>query len=66
MREPSTRKPSEGGRPVGEKQNQPFQLSFNRFLHVDFQVRHINASVTTTFQAVYSRLLNQGDALAAL
>ena len=37
MREPSTGKPSGGGHPVGESQNQPFQLSFNRFLRVDFQ-----------------------------
>src|SRR5450631_4545811 len=37
MRKPSTRKPSGGGHPVGENQNQPFQLSFNRFLRVDFQ-----------------------------
>ena len=37
MREPSTGKLSGGGHPVGESQNQPFQLSFNRFLRVDFQ-----------------------------
>ena len=38
MREPSTGKPAAaGGHPVGENQNQPFQLSFNRFLRVDFQ-----------------------------
>ena len=37
MREPSTGKPSGGGHPAGESQNQPFQLSFNRFLRVDFQ-----------------------------
>jgi hypothetical protein len=28
---------SGGINPVGESQNQPFQLSFNRFLRVDFQ-----------------------------
>src|SRR5712692_10629394 len=37
MRELSTGKPSGGGHPVGETHNQPFQLSFNRFLRVDFQ-----------------------------
>ena len=37
MRDPSTGKPSGGGHPVGESQNQPFHLSFNRFLRVDFQ-----------------------------
>ena len=37
MREPSTGKLSGGGHPVGESQNQLFQLSFNRFLRVDFQ-----------------------------
>ncbi len=37
MREPSTGKSSGGGRPLGDSQNQPFQLSFNRFLRVDFQ-----------------------------
>jgi hypothetical protein len=37
MREPSTGKPSGGGYPAGEKQNQPFQLSFNASLRVDFQ-----------------------------
>src|ERR1022692_3176804 len=37
MREPSTRKPSGGGHPMGEAQNQPFQLSFNASLKVDFQ-----------------------------
>ncbi|HLE35995.1 MAG TPA: hypothetical protein VI699_02500, partial [Candidatus Acidoferrales bacterium] len=37
MREPSIGKPSGGGHPVGESQNQLFQLSFNRFLRVDFQ-----------------------------
>ncbi len=37
MREMSTGKPSGGGHPVGESQNHPFQLSFNRFLRVDFQ-----------------------------
>ncbi len=34
-REPSTGKSSGGGHPVHESQNQPFQLSFNRFLRVD-------------------------------
>ncbi|MBI3669414.1 MAG: IS1380 family transposase [Acidobacteria bacterium] len=37
MRELSTGKPSGGGHPVGESQNQPFQLSFNASLRVDFQ-----------------------------
>ena len=37
MREPSTGKPSGGGHPVSESQDQPFQLLFNRFLRVDFQ-----------------------------
>ena len=43
MCEPSTGKPSEGGHPVGESQNQPFQLSFNRFLRVDFQGSRITS-----------------------
>ena len=37
MREMSTRKPSGGEHPTGESQNPLFQLSFNRFLRVDFQ-----------------------------
>ena len=37
MRELSRGKPSGGGHPVGESQNQPFQLSFNASLRVDFQ-----------------------------
>src|SRR5712692_9459059 len=37
MRELSAGKPSGGGHPVGETQNQPFQLSFNASLKVDFQ-----------------------------
>ena len=37
MREPSTLKPSGGRHPAGETKNQPFQFSFNRFLHVAFQ-----------------------------
>src|SRR3990172_3963249 len=37
MREASTGEPSGGGHPVGESQNQPFQLSFNRFLRVVFE-----------------------------
>src|SRR5712692_8501141 len=37
MRELSTGKPTGGGHPVGESQNQPFQLSFNASLRVDFQ-----------------------------
>src|SRR3989454_10621406 len=37
MRELSTGEPSGGGHPVGESQNQPFQLSFNASLGVDFQ-----------------------------
>src|SRR5713226_7684181 len=37
MRELSAGKPSGGGHPVGETQNQPFQLSFNASLRVDFQ-----------------------------
>src|SRR5438093_10598047 len=37
MREPGTENPCGGGHPVGDSQNQPFQLSFNRLLRVDFQ-----------------------------
>src|SRR2546422_2213225 len=37
MRELSAGKPSGGGHPVGETQNQPFQLSFNASLRIDFQ-----------------------------
>jgi hypothetical protein len=37
MREPSTGKPCRGGHPVGESQNQPFQLSFHGSLKVDLQ-----------------------------
>src|SRR5271157_194340 len=37
MRGPNTQKPSGGGHLVGEQQNQPFQLSFNPSLKVDFQ-----------------------------
>src|SRR5574337_176082 len=44
MREPSTGKPSGGGHPVGENQNQPFQLSFNRFLRVDFQGSRVTSN----------------------
>src|SRR5438128_1013282 len=36
MRELSTGKPTGGGHPVGESQNQPFQLSFNASWRVDF------------------------------
>src|SRR5256712_1008284 len=43
MREPSTRKPSGSGHPVGESQNQPFQLSFNTFLRVDFQGSRVSS-----------------------
>src|SRR5712692_217077 len=34
---PASIRPSGGRNPVGESQNQPFQLSFNRFLRVAFQ-----------------------------
>jgi hypothetical protein len=37
MRELSAGKPSGGGHPAGETQNQPFHLSFNASLSVDFQ-----------------------------
>ena len=33
----STSEPLRGSEPVGEKQHQPFQLSFNASLKVDFQ-----------------------------
>src|ERR1700680_810782 len=37
MRVPASIWPLGGAYPVGEKQNQPFQLSFNASLRVDFQ-----------------------------
>jgi hypothetical protein len=37
MRELSAGKPSRGGHPVGETQNQPFEFSFNASLRADFQ-----------------------------
>ncbi len=37
MRKLSTGKPSGAGHPVGEAQNQPYQLSFNTSLRHDFQ-----------------------------
>src|SRR2546427_6400695 len=45
MREASTGEPSGGGHPVGESQNQPFQLSFNRFLRVAFQGSRVTSDV---------------------
>ena len=44
MRDPSTRKPSGGGHPVGESHNQPFQSSFNMFLHADFQGSRVTSN----------------------
>ena len=44
MREMSTRKPSGRGHPMGESQNRPFQLSFNRFLRVDFQASPVTSA----------------------
>ena len=37
MRVPASIRPSGGRHPLGESQNQPFQLSFNKLLRVDFQ-----------------------------
>src|SRR5713101_8806374 len=37
MREPGTENPCGGGHAVGDSQNQPFQLTFNRLLRVAFQ-----------------------------
>ena len=44
MREPRTENPCGGGHPVGESQNQPFQLSFNSFLRVDFQGSRVTSN----------------------
>jgi hypothetical protein len=37
MRVPASLPPTGGGHPVGEGQNQPFQLSFDASLKADFQ-----------------------------
>src|SRR5712692_5525696 len=62
MREPSTGKPSGGEHPVGESQNQPFQLSFNRFLRVDFQ----GSRVTSDGGLLLVRELDERLGLSAL
>ena len=45
----------EGAHPVGEKQNQPFQLSFNVSLKVDFQ----GSRVTSDGGLILIRELNE-------
>src|SRR2546422_6493252 len=62
MREASTGEPSGGGHPVGESQNQPFQLSFNRFLRVDFQ----GSRVTSDGGLLLVRELDERLGLSAL
>src|SRR5713226_9009879 len=62
MHEMSTRKSSGGGHPMGERQNQPFQLSFNRFLPVDFQ----GSRVTSDGGLLLVRELDERLGLAGL
>jgi hypothetical protein len=62
MRELSTGKASGGGYPVGESQNQPFQLSFNRFLRVDFQ----GSRVTSDGGLILVRELDEQFSLSRL
>ncbi len=61
MQEPRTENPSGGGHPVGESQNQPFQLSFNRFLRVAFQ----GSRVTSDGGLILVRELREGKSVSA-
>src|SRR5712691_1160554 len=51
-----------GGQPVGETQNQPFQLSFNSSLRVEFQ----GARVTSDGSLILVRELDERLGLSAL
>jgi hypothetical protein len=62
MRKQHIRKPSEGGHPRGESPNQPFQLSFNRCLRVDFQ----GPRVTSDGRLLLGRELNECPDLTGL
>lgn len=62
MRKSNTGKPSGGGHPLGETQNQPFQLSFNRFLRVDIQ----GSRVTSDCGLILVRELDERFGLSEL
>src|SRR5712692_1595371 len=62
MRKPTAGKRSGGGHPVGESQNQPFQLSFNKFLRVDFQ----GSRVTSDSRLLVVRELDERLGLTGL
>ena len=45
---------------MGENQNQPFQLSFNRFLRVDFQGARVTSDGGLLLVRLQQRLVKTG------
>ncbi len=53
--------PSGGVNPVGERKNQSFQLSFNRFLRVGFQGSRVTSNGGILVRELDERLGFAGD-----